>query len=154
MNTIVQITSIGVILLAIGLLTGMIVMLIKWRHNRHPKQVTLIEPFPVINDCRDKANPTADSEPDIPANQNALKSSRGQLNNYICCFLTPFHPMARQGIYIDRELHAKVTAIMGNVGLKQRMTVGNYVDNVLTDHFSKYEKEVKTVCSEGIKKIL
>lgn len=96
---------------------------------------------------------------DVPDKNKPIFSAHqlaqaGSLDAYVRQFLTPGQGATiRQGVYIDRELHTKISTIVGIVG-KRNVTVGNYVDAVLTDHFSKYEKEAKSVCSEGINKIL
>lgn len=68
-------------------------------------------------------------------------------------FLTAYRPAERQGVYIDRELHTKISAIVGIVGPRS-LTVGNYVDNVLKHHFEQFGDEIKAVCSKQFNKIL
>lgn len=100
------------------------------------------------NDLLDKNKPT------FSAPQSATRKQSGDVDAYVRQFLSPGQGATiRQGVYVDRELHTKISTIVGIVG-KRNVTVGNYVDAVLTDHFSKYEKEAKSVCSEGINKIL
>lgn len=100
------------------------------------------------NDISDKNNPI------FSAPQSATRIQPGDVDAYVRQFLSPGQGATiRQGVYVDRELHTKISTLVGIVG-KRNLTVGNYVDAVLAAHFSKYEKEVKSVCSEGINKIL
>lgn len=149
-----QVTMVGIILFTIILAVCFTPMLIKWWRNRRIKPLMPDEYSVENNDCQDMPDLTADPEPDKVNNQNTPQSSICQMNDYCRRFLTPYRPMARQGIYIDRELHAKVTAIMGIVGLSHKMTVGNYVDNVLAQHFEQYGEDVKSLCSKGLNQIL
>ena len=58
----------------------------------------------------------------------------------------------RQGVYIDKELHQKISVIVGIAG-KRQLTVGNYIDNVLKEHFEKHSDEVKTYLQKSYNKI-
>ena len=58
----------------------------------------------------------------------------------------------RQGVYIDKELHQKISVIVGIAG-KRQLTVGNYIDNVLKEHFEKHADEVKTYLQKSYNKI-
>ena len=61
-------------------------------------------------------------------------------------------PEGRQGVYIDKELHQKISVIVGIAG-KRQLTVGNYIDNVLKEHFEKHADEVKTYLQKSYNKI-
>ena len=67
-------------------------------------------------------------------------------------FLTPYKCEGRQGVYIDKELHRKISVIVGIAG-KRQLTVGNYIDNVLREHFEKHSDEVKAYCQKSYNKI-
>ena len=66
-------------------------------------------------------------------------------------FLTPYKCEGRQGVYIDKELHQKISVIVGIAG-KRQLTVGNYIDNVLREHFEKHSDEVKAYCQKSYNK--
>lgn len=74
------------------------------------------------------------------------------LVDYIRKFLTPYKCEGRQGVYIDKELHQKISVIVGIAG-KRQLTVGNYIDNVLKEHFEKHSDEVKTYLQKSYNKI-
>lgn len=80
------------------------------------------------------------------------KSFKTTLTDFIRRFLTPYKCESRQGVYIDRELHQKISVIVGIAG-KRQLTVGNYIDNVLREHFEKHSDEVKTYCQKSYNKI-
>ena len=72
--------------------------------------------------------------------------------DFIRKFLTPYKCEGRQGVYIDKELHQKISVIVGIAG-KRQLTVGNYIDNVLREHFEKHSDEVKAYCQKSYNKI-
>ena len=80
------------------------------------------------------------------------KTIRTTLADFIRKFLTPYKCEGRQGVYIDKELHQKISVIVGIAG-KRQLTVGNYIDNVLKEHFEKHSDEVKAYCQKSYNKI-
>ncbi len=80
------------------------------------------------------------------------KSLKTTLTDFIRRFLTPYKCENRQGVYIDRELHQKISVIVGIAG-KRQLTVGNYIDNVLREHFENHSDEVKAYCQKSYNKI-
>ena len=80
------------------------------------------------------------------------KTIRTALADFIRKFLTPYKCDGRQGVYIDKELHQKISVIVGIAG-KRQLTVGNYIDNVLKEHFEKHADEVKTYLQKSYNKI-
>ena len=80
------------------------------------------------------------------------KTFRTALADFICKFLTPYKCEGRQGVYIDKELHQKISVIVGIAG-KRQLTVGNYIDNVLKEHFEKHADEVKAYLQKSYNKI-
>ena len=80
------------------------------------------------------------------------KTIRTALTDFIRKFLTSYKCEGRQGVYIDKELHQKISVIVGIAG-KRQLTVGNYIDNVLKEHFEKHSEEVKTYLQKSYNKI-
>ncbi|MDC2164113.1 DUF3408 domain-containing protein [Bacteroides thetaiotaomicron] len=80
------------------------------------------------------------------------KTIRTALADFIRKYLTPYKCEGRQGVYIDKELHQKISVIVGIAG-KRQLTVGNYIDNVLKEHFEKHADEVKTYLQKSYNKI-
>lgn len=80
------------------------------------------------------------------------KTIRTALADFIRKYLTPYKCEGRQGVYIDKELHQKISVIVGIAG-KRQLTVGNYIDNVLKEHFEKHSDEVKTYLQKSYNKI-
>lgn len=97
--------------------------------------------------------PSVDQAQQIQPQEETPPSARGKQSDYTRRFLSPYRCENRQGVYIDRELHRKISVIIGVVG-KRNLTVGNYIDNVLTRHFEQHGEDVKSFCSKGYNKIL
>lgn len=90
--------------------------------------------------------------PETVTEKPSPKTIRTALADFIRKFLTPYKCEGRQGVYIDKELHQKISVIVGIAG-KRQLTVGNYIDNVLKEHFEKHSDEVKTYLQKSYNKI-
>ena len=90
--------------------------------------------------------------PEVIGEKPSPKTIRTALADFIRRFLTPYKCEGRQGVYIDKELHQKISVIVGIAG-KRQLTVGNYIDNVLKEHFEKHSEEVKTYLQKSYNKI-
>ena len=90
--------------------------------------------------------------PEAIVEKPSPKTIRTALADFIRRFLTPYKCEGRQGVYIDKELHQKISVIVGIAG-KRQLTVGNYIDNVLKEHFEKHSEEVKTYLQKSYNKI-
>ena len=90
--------------------------------------------------------------PEVIVEKPSPKTIRTALADFIRRFLTPYKCEGRQGVYIDKELHLKISIIVGIAG-KRQLTVGNYIDNVLKEHFEKHSEEVKTYLQKSYNKI-
>ena len=95
-----------------------------------------------------KTESEAEEMPEKTASQT-LKAAQAE---FMRRFLTPYKCEGRQGVYIDKELHRKISVIVGIAG-KRQLTVGNYIDNVLREHFEKHSDEVKAYCQKSYNKI-
>ena len=89
---------------------------------------------------------------EVVTEKTSPKTIRTALADFIRRFLTPYKCEGRQGVYIDKELHQKISVIVGIAG-KRQLTVGNYIDNVLKEHFEKHADEVKTYLQKSYNKI-
>lgn len=78
---------------------------------------------------------------------------RSDAEDYASRFLKNTPSEARQCVYIDRRLHRKITTLVGVAGTR-RFTVGNFIDNVLEQHFERHRTEIRSLCSKGLNKIL
>lgn len=90
--------------------------------------------------------------PEVIAVKPSPKTIRTALADFIRRFLIPYKCEGRQGVYIDKELHQKISVIVGIAG-KRQLTVGNYIDNVLKEHFEKHSEEVKAYLQKSYNKI-
>lgn len=89
---------------------------------------------------------------EVVTDRPSPKTIRTTLADFIRKFLTPYKCEGRQGVHIDKELHQKISVIVGIAG-KRQLTVGNYIDNVLKEHFEKHADEVKTYLQKSYNKI-
>ena len=90
--------------------------------------------------------------PEVIVEKPSPKTIRTALADFIRRFLTPYKCEGRQGVYIDKELHQKISIIVGIAG-KRQLTVGNYIDNVLKEHFERHSEEVKAYLQKSYNKI-
>ena len=81
------------------------------------------------------------------------RAKRSDAEDYASHFLKNTPSEARQCVYIDRRLHRKITTLVGVAG-NRRFTVGNFIDNVLEQHFEQHRAEIRSICSKGLNKIL
>lgn len=80
--------------------------------------------------------PNAGEKPREPA-----KRKRGNSVDYETVFLQRNELKARQSVYISKEIHEKVSKIVSVIGGKE-LSVGGYIDNVLSQHFETYMNEI------------
>ena len=90
--------------------------------------------------------------PEVIVEKPSPKTTRTALADFIRRFFTPYKCEGRQGVYIDKELHQKISVIVGIAG-KRQPTVGNYIDNVLKEHFERHSEEVKAHLQKSYNKI-
>ena len=90
--------------------------------------------------------------PEVIVEKPSPKTTRTALADFIRRFFTPYKCEGRQGVYIDKELHQKISVIVGIAG-KRQLTVGNYIDNVLKEHFERHSEEVKAHLQKSYNKI-
>ena len=88
---------------------------------------------------------------ETPASEPRVR--RSDAEDYASRFLKNTPSEARQCVYIDRRLHRKITTLVGVAGTR-RFTVGNFIDNVLEQHFERHRTEIRSLCSKGLNKIL
>lgn len=88
---------------------------------------------------------------ETPASEPRVR--RSDAEDYASRFLKNTPSEARQCVYIDRRLHRKITTLVGVAG-NRRFTVGNFIDNVLEQHFERHRTEIRSLCSKGLNKIL
>lgn len=77
---------------------------------------------------------------ETPASEPRVR--RSDAEDYASRFLKNTPSEARQCVYIDRRLHRKITTLVGVAG-NRRFTVGNFIDNVLEQHFERHRTEIR-----------
>ena len=117
-----------------------------------PEKVTPSVPPTEETDREMTEKAKTESEAEEMPEKAASKTLKAALAEFMRRFLTPYKCEGRQGVYIDKELHQKISVIVGIAG-KRQLTVGNYIDNVLREHFEKHSDEVKAYCQKSYNKI-
>lgn len=117
-----------------------------------PEKVTPSIPPKEDTDRETAEKAKTGSEVEEMPEKAASKTLKAAQAEFMRRFLTPYKCEGRQGVYIDKELHRKISVIVGIAG-KRQLTVGNYIDNVLREHFEKHSDEVKAYCQKSYNKI-
>lgn len=83
----------------------------------------------------------------IESEEKSVKSGRRKRTNtadYETTFLQRNELKARQSVYISKEIHEKVSRIVKVLGGRD-LSVGGYIDNVLSQHFETYMDEINAL---------
>ena len=111
------------------------------------------DPRKKMNESIEGSEHRPDEAPDSYSRSISAPKNRGGLADYTMKFVVPTPCKSRVGAYIDKELHRRITAIVGLSGTRE-VTVGSYIDNVLKEHFKEYEVEVKQYCQKSVNRII
>ncbi len=88
--------------------------------------------------------PTNDEEASSEKAQEPQKETprkKKQSGGYDSIFLQRNEIKTRQCVYISREVHSKISKIV-NVIADKEITVGGYIDTVLTQHLEMHKDEI------------
>lgn len=66
------------------------------------------------------------------------------LPDYKTTFLKPGNFKQRKSTYISREYQETIYKIVNHIGNKE-LSIGTYIDNVLTDHFNNYADTINAL---------
>lgn len=91
--------------------------------------------------------PETEEKPKEPA-----KRKRAASVDYETIFLQRNELKARQSVYISKEIHEKVSRIVSVLGGKD-LSVGGYIDNVLSQHFETYMDEINALYDKKYTKL-
>jgi len=91
--------------------------------------------------------PNVGEKPREPA-----KRKRGNAVDYETVFLQRNELKVRQSVYISKEIHEKVSKIVSVLGGKE-LSVGGYIDNVLSKHFETYMNEINELYEKKYTKL-
>ena len=80
------------------------------------------------------------------------KRKRSNAVDYETVFLQRNELKARQSVYISKEIHEKVSRIVNVLGGKE-LSVGGYIDNVLSQHFETYMDEINVLYDKKYEKL-
>lgn len=89
-----------------------------------------------------------------PPKENRKRKSR-TLAEYDTAFLKPSTLQAKGGktVYIRPEHHARMTRIINTIG-QNNLSITDYLDNVLGQHFKDYESDINNSFRENFKSII
>ena len=85
-------------------------------------------------------------------NKEPAKRKRNNAVDYETVFLQRNELKARQSVYISKEIHEKVSRIVNVLGGKD-LSVGGYIDNVLSQHFETYMDEINALYDKKYEKL-
>lgn len=69
------------------------------------------------------------------------EESISEMASYEEQYLKPTEIDRRQCVYISKRNHKVLTALIRSIN-QQGLTVGGYIDNVLTEHLEKHKAEI------------
>lgn len=84
--------------------------------------------------------------------KETAKRKRSNTVDYETIFLQRNELKARQSVYISKEIHEKVSRIVNVLGGKD-LSVGGYIDNVLSQHFETYMDEINALYDKKYEKL-
>ena len=106
-----------------------------------PEPVTLQPKEPEEKHEEDEASAPEEKTNVGEKPREPAKRKRGNTAGYETVFLQRGELKARQSVYISKEIHEKVSKIVSVLGGKE-LSVGGYIDNVLSQHFETYMNEI------------
>ncbi len=100
--------------------------------------------------------PIKRAQPNTPPDSNAkekkstpvrqqTKEQKSKKDEYLSLFFNcndTISPRMGKSITLDPSIHRKVVAVLQNIAKDDRMTLFNYVNNVLSHHFKEYKNEI------------
>ncbi|WP_018675592.1 DUF3408 domain-containing protein [Riemerella columbina] len=97
-----------------------------------------------------ESEPTNTPEPE----QVPTKVKKTDVVTYESLFFSSGETSARNGksVYIRPEFHRRIVQIVQVIG-EDKISIYNYLDNLLEDHFNRYEKEIKKAFKDKYKPI-
>ncbi len=93
---------------------------------------------------------TTDTVPAPEGGDTAGKSKpRRRRGNYDEVFLRRKEIKTRQPVYISQQIHRSVTKLVHLLALTgHEISVGGYIDNVLSEHFRQHKEEIAGLCRD------
>ncbi|WP_018676233.1 DUF3408 domain-containing protein [Riemerella columbina] len=104
------------------------------------------------NEIQDK-EPANMLEPEQKAT-TSTRVKKTDVETYESLFFSSGETSARNGksVYIRPEFHRRIVQIVQVIG-EDKISIYNYLDNLLEDHFNRYEKEIKKAFKDKYKPI-
>lgn len=84
--------------------------------------------------------------------KESAKRKRTTTVDYEAVFLQRNELKARQSVYVSKEIHEKVSKIASVLGGKD-LSVGGYIDNVLSQHFDTFMDEINALYEKKYAKL-
>lgn len=104
------------------------------------------------NEIQDK-EPANMLEPEQKAT-TSTRLKKTDVETYESLFFSSGETSARNGksVYIRPEFHRRIVQIVQVIG-EDKISIYNYLDNLLEEHFNRYEKEIKKAFKDKYKPI-
>lgn len=112
-------------------------------------------PEPVQPEVKQETVAVPETEEKVHQEEKPKEPARRKRSNavdYETVFLQRNELKARQSVYISKEIHEKVSRIVNVLGGKD-LSVGGYIDNVLSQHFETYMDEINALYDEKYEKL-
>ena len=121
--------------------------------NTPPKKETDTLPAPPkVESIVEDEPPKLETKP--KQEQKPVKPKKADIETYESLFFSSGDTSARNGksVYIRPEFHRRITRIVQVIG-EDKISLYNYLDNILEQHFNEYEKEITKAFKDKYKPI-
>jgi len=109
------------------------------------------EPIEEQSTNANEENSSIDENQSPNQHQKRKKTFRSDDSGYKSLFLKRNEADNRKNVYINQNLHKTVSDIVSAVKIidNKTVTVGGYIDNVLTEHFETHKDEINSLYRIG-----
>ncbi len=120
-----------------------------------------IDSLAILNSIRPDSSPSPQGKYDVdnkdlqPSTQNVKQSKRRKQDTTVSEFEQAYirrsELSARSGklVYIRQEYHERINKIIRVIS-KDQISIFEYIDNILTEHFEKYEEQITKLYDEKL----
>lgn len=121
--------------------------------GKEPSEPVTLQPKKPEEKPEEDETATSEEKPNVvETTKEPVKRKRGNAAGYETIFLQRGELKARQSVYISKEIHEKVSKIVSVIGGKE-LSVGGYIDNVLSQHFETYMNEISDLYEKNYAKL-
>lgn len=96
---------------------------------------------------------TSPSTVEPKAEQSTRREQNTSTNSYSTVFLQKNELKSRQCVYISQDIHTTIAEIVRVIASKD-VTVGGYIDKVLSKHLETHKEEINQLYKKGRKDLI